>query len=119
MYRARQIYNIVSLAIISLSLLLMASSAQDPPNSGLPYTDGQYPSPQYPPDQQLLNGQYQGSIPGGDVGGNHLDTEYSTSVPSGAPVPVAPNNPGNLGIQIPSEQATSIQAPHQVRQNEP
>jgi len=111
MNRARQMYNIVALAIISLSLLLMASTAQDLPSSGLPYMDGQYPSPQYPPDQQLLNGQYPGSMPGGDVGGNHLDTEYSTSVPSGAPVPVAPNNPGNLGIQIPSEQTTSVQAP--------
>ena len=111
MYRARQMYNIVALAIISLSLLLMASSAQDLPNSGLPYMDGQYPSPQYPPDQQILNGQYPGSMPTLDVGGNNLNTEYSTSVPPGAPVPVAPNNPGNLGIQIPSEQTTSVQAP--------
>ena len=111
MYQTRQMYNIVAFAIISLSLLLMASSAQDQPNSGLPYMDGQYPSPQYPPNQQILNGQYPGSVPNGEIGGIQQNTEYSTSVPSGAPVPVAPNNPGNLGLQIPSEQTTSVQAP--------
>ena len=110
MDRERSMYKIVFLAIMSLSLLLMAVSAQDQSNAGLPYLDGQYPIPQYPPDQQAINEQYPGQTPT-EEGGQQLNTEYSTSVPSGAPVPVAPNNPGNLGLQIPSEQATSAQTP--------
>ena len=110
MYRERSMYKIVVLAIMSLSLLLMAVSAQDQSNAGLPYLDGQYPIPQYPPDQQVITGQYPGQASNEEFG-QQQNTEYSTSVPSGAPIPVAPNNPGNLGLQIPSEQATSAQTP--------
>ena len=36
---------------------------------------------------------------------------YSSSVPSGAPVPVAPNSPLELGLQLPSESTSYSQAP--------
>ena len=75
------------LAKISILLLLMTISAQGQPDFGQTYTDSQYVNEAYPSDQ------------------------YSSTVPSGAPVPVAPDSPQELGLQIPSESATYTQAP--------
>ncbi|MCX6679108.1 MAG: hypothetical protein NTX42_01895 [Methanothrix sp.] len=72
---------------ISILLLLMMISAQGQPDFGQTYTDSQYANEVYPPDQ------------------------YSSTVPTGAPVPVAPNSPQELGLQIPSESATYTEAP--------
>lgn len=75
------------LAKISILLLLMMISAQGQQDYGQTYTDSQYANEVYPSNQ------------------------YSSTVPSGAPVPVAPNSPQELGLQIPSESATYTEAP--------
>lgn len=75
------------LAKMSILSLLMILSAQGQPDFGQTYTDSQYAIGAYPSDQ------------------------YSSAVPSGAPVPVAPDSPQELGLQIPSESTTYTQAP--------
>ncbi|MFZ2472360.1 MAG: hypothetical protein WAW52_10520 [Methanothrix sp.] len=75
------------LAVMSLSLLFMAISAQGQPNFGQTYTDSQYVNKIYPSDQ------------------------YSSTVPSGAPVPVAPDSPQELGLSTPAEDSTYTEAP--------
>lgn len=44
--------------------------------------------------------------------------EYSVAVPSGAPVPVAPENPESSGISMPSEQTLSSQEPPSSEKNQ-
>lgn len=84
------------LAVMSLSLLFMAISAQGQPNSGQIYMDSQY-----------VNEPYQSYGSSSALQSN----TYQLAVPSGAPVPAAPNSPQELGLQIPSESASYTQAP--------
>ncbi len=79
------------LAVMSLSLLFMAISAQGQQNFGQTYIDGQYVNEVYPLDQ--------------------YSSQYSSTVPSGAPVPVAPNSPQELGLSTPAEDSSYSQAP--------
>jgi len=103
------------LAIMSFFILLMATSVQGQPNSGQPYLDSQYANDLYPTDQQFLG--WQDTDPHLDQTEyeTYADVGYSSTVPSGAPVPVAPDSPENLGLQVPAESvamlATSTQAP--------
>ncbi len=75
------------LAVLSLSLLFMAISAQGQQNFGQIYTDSQYVNEAYPSDQ------------------------YSSIVPSGAPVPVAPDSPQELGLSTPAVDSSYTQSP--------
>lgn len=88
--------NTAFLAVMSLFLLFMAISAQGQPNSGQLYMD----SPQYVNEPPSYGSSFALQA-----------NTYSSTVPSGAPVPVAPNSPQELGLQIPSESASSTQAP--------
>jgi hypothetical protein len=75
------------LAVMSLSLLFMAISAQGQQNVGQTYMDSQYLNEAYPSDQ------------------------YSSTVPSGAPVPVEPYSPQELGLSTPTVDSSYAQAP--------
>jgi len=74
---------------MSLLLLLLAISAQGQPDFGQTYTDSQY-----------SNGAY-----------SSASDQYLSAVPSGAPVPVAPDSPQELGLSIPAEDSSYTQAP--------
>lgn len=75
------------LAVISLSLLITAISAQGQQNVGQTYMDSQYLNKAYPTDQ------------------------YSSIVPSGAPVPVEPYSPQELGLSTPNLDSSYAQSP--------
>ena len=89
--------------IAFLMLLPMGAVAVSDP-------DEQYLGTFNPPD--WLNPTYDQITP--DV--QYPDQEpfaqgYSTSVPSGAPVPAAPSSPDSLGLQVPSETSAPLEAP--------
>lgn len=100
------------LAIISIFLLLMAISAQGQPNSGQTYMDSYYANNPNPADLQLLGSQNPTLYPDQNSiesnAGLHAGTGYSSAVPSGAPTPFAPSSPDSLGLQIPTESASSV-----------
>jgi hypothetical protein len=75
------------LAVMSLSLLFMAISAQGQQNFGQTDMDSQYLNKDYPSDQ------------------------YSSTVPSGAPVPVEPYSPQELGLSTPTLDSSFAQSP--------
>jgi hypothetical protein len=77
----------IFLAMMCLLLSLTAISAQDQQDFGQPYPYGQYANE---PSQS---------------------DGYSSDVPAGAPVPVAPNSPLELGLSIPAEDTSYDQAP--------
>jgi hypothetical protein len=99
----------VFLAIMSFFILIMAISAQGPPNSGQTFMDSQYANDPYPTGQQLLGSQnqYPDQSTYGSSAGLLTNTVYSSTVPSGAPTPLTPGSPDSLGLQIPSESATA------------
>ena len=103
------------LAILSFFFFLMAISAQGQPDSGQPYWDSQYANNLYSTDQQLLDWQDNNPYSDQNAYGTYADVGYSSNLPSGAPVPVSPDSPENLGLQLPAEStanlATSAQAP--------
>ncbi len=103
------------LAITSLFILLMAISAQGQRNSGQPYLDTQYTDDLYPTDQHFLGRQDTDMYSDQTAYETNEDVGYSSTVPSGAPVPVEPDSPENLGLQVPAESvaklATRTQAP--------
>jgi hypothetical protein len=103
------------LVITSFFILLMAISAQGLLNSGQPYSDGRYANDLYPTDRQSLGWQDSGPYSDQTAFETKADVGYSSIVPSGAPVPVAPDSPENLGLQVPAEAvaklATYTQAP--------
>jgi len=75
------------LAMMCLLLLLTAISAQDQQDFAQTYPYGQYANE---PSQS---------------------DGYSSTVPAGAPVPVAPNSPQELGLSIPAEDTSYDQTP--------
>jgi hypothetical protein len=77
----------IFLAMMCLLLLVTAISAQDQQGFAQPYPYGQYANE---PSQS---------------------DGYSSAVPAGAPVPVAPNSPLELGLSIPAEDTSYDQAP--------
>ena len=94
------------LALMSISILIMAISAHGQPNYGQTYLDSQYANEAYPTDPQLLGWQNTYQYPDQTTYEAGTGIGYSSTVPSGAPVPVAPTSPENLRLQIPSETAT-------------
>jgi hypothetical protein len=99
------------LALLSISILIMAISAQGQPNSGQTYLDSQYGNEAYPTDPQLLGwqniNQYQDQYQDQTTYETGTGIGYSSTVPSGAPEPVAPTSPESLRLQIPSETTKS------------
>jgi hypothetical protein len=70
----------------------------------------QYPGTVIPPD--WLNPTYDQITPNVQYPGQEPYAQgYSTSIPSGAPVPTAPSSPDSLGLQVPSETSTPLEAP--------
>ena len=96
------------LAMMSTFLLLMAISAQGQPNSGQFNTNGYYANSPNPANQLLGN---QNQYPDQNSYMSNADFQansgYSSMVPSGAPTPLTPSSPDSLGLQIPTESASS------------
>jgi hypothetical protein len=93
---------------MTITLVVISTPALGLLNSGQTDLIGQSPGQQYPINQQFMDGQYPDQTQYGKASDR---AGYSITVPSGSPAPVAPSNPESLGIQIPSEPATSYQAP--------
>ncbi len=96
------------LAMMSTFLLLMAISAQGQPNSGQFNTNDYYANSPNNANQLLGNqNQYPDQNSYASNAGLQANTGYSSMVPSGAPTPLTPSSPDSLGLQIPTESASS------------
>lgn len=98
------------LAIMSFFVLSMAISAQGQRNSGQPYLDFQYANNLYPTDQHFLGKQDTSIYSDQSAYQTNTEVGYSSIVPNGAPVPVEPDSPENLGLQVPAESVAKLTA---------
>jgi hypothetical protein len=96
------------LAMMSTFLLLMATSAQGQPNFGQFNANDYYANSPNPLDQFSGNqNQYPDQNSYMSNAGLQANAGYSSSVPSGAPTPLTPSSPDSLGLQIPTESAST------------
>jgi hypothetical protein len=105
------IKGIFFLGLMAFTLLVMGATVSGQSNSEPIYWNNQYSGNPYYPEELNMDGNYQDQTPKLDDAGSQTKLEYSNLVPSGAPVPVVPNDPTLLGLQIPSEPTMSSQAP--------
>ncbi len=92
---------VLVLVVFLMALPIVITSGQPYPLSD-PYPGQPYPGDPYPG---------QPYSPGGPYSDQPHPGEYSTSVPSGAPVPVAPGSAEIQGLSIPAASSATGQAP--------
>ena len=96
------------LAMMSTFLLMMAISAQGQPSFGQFNANDYYANSPNPADQLSGNqNQYPDQNSYTSNAGLQANSGYSSLTPSGAPTPLTPSSPDSLGLQIPTESAST------------
>ena len=111
---------VLVLVVFLMALPIVITSGQSyPPGEpypGQPYSGETFPGPLYPgesfPGQPYPGEPFPDQLyPGEPFPDQSHPGEYSTSVPSGAPVPVAPSSAESLGFSVPAASSATGQAP--------